>query len=168
MAGLESFYVIFKWVFSIVCYYYIFIKCNEKGFKSIIPIYSDYIKYKLFFSKKVFFVYLIALILFFVSGFIVGGIGAIEILNNGGSMTQEMMDRILLDNRVITFSNVMMFSMFVYFLLKLIMSYFTAKSFGKGFLFVIGIMVIPFICEGILAFSNAEYLGNLYGKNKKI
>ena len=58
MYSFYSFLLIFSSIYSIVCFYKIFINCGELGYKAIIPVYSTYIQFKLFYSIKNFFIYI--------------------------------------------------------------------------------------------------------------
>lgn len=48
-------YAIILWILLVVANWKIFEKCGEKGWKALIPIYSNYMEFKLFWGNTVYF-----------------------------------------------------------------------------------------------------------------
>ncbi len=75
-----QFILVFISIFKIICYFNIFRKCGEKGWKAIVPFLDYYIRFKLFFKRRSFLVYMIFvfILMFSISMFTTCGI---ELMN---------------------------------------------------------------------------------------
>ena len=119
-------------ILMIIAWWKIFTKAGEKGWKAIIPIYNAYIYCKIIGVS--FWKWFIALfVLSFVSGF----------------AAQVQWLSIILS---IAYAVVVL-------IFYIIISRNTAKAFGKGTGFAVGLFFLPNIFQLILAFGSAEYQG---------
>ena len=158
MYSLYSFLLIFSSIYSIVCFYKIFINCGELGYKAIIPVYSTYIQFKLFYSTKNFFIY----IAFYIFG---------TILN----LFFFYFNLVNLDNpsaysEVYYLLMITVFINLICVLYKIFLSVWMAKSFNEGFLygFLLCIPYVRLFFLSNLAYKNTNYIGNKYIEYKKI
>ena len=122
------------WVIAIIAYWKIFVKAGQAGWKSIIPVYNEYIAFKIAWKPMIFWV--------LIGIGVIPGICGLPQVGNGIIVT------------IITFvCNVALFVIHILFSRKL------AAAFGKGIGFTIGLVFFPYIFEIILGFGKAEYLG---------
>ena len=122
------------WVIAIIAYWKIFVKAGQAGWKSIIPVYNEYIAFKIAWKPMIFWI-LIGI------GVISGICGLPQVQGNAIAAIISFVCSVAIFVLHITFSN------------KL------AESFGKGIGFTIGLVFLPYIFEIILGFGKAEYLG---------
>ena len=137
-------------VFYIIAYWRIYKKAGEKGWKSIIPFYRDYILCKISWKPKYF-----LLLLPFTAIYTVERI-LVEFFSNnlfGYNLSIEVISII---------SSICAIG---YLVIRIILLYKLAKSFGKGILFTLGLIFFEVIFALILAFGKAEYVG-VGGKKK--
>lgn len=120
-------------VLMIIAWWRIFTKAGEKGWKSIIPIYNLYIYCKIVGIS--FWKWIIAM---FVLGFV------------GGLFTTS----VPVLATIISIANAVVSLIFY-----ILMARNTAKAFGKGTGFAVGLFFLPNIFQLILAFGSAEYKG---------
>ena len=121
------------WFFiSAIGYRKMFLKAGERGWKAFIPYYSDFIKFKMSWNGKAFWLYLIGLILLYVLP----------------SDENLILSLICLACAVVVV--VMMAKMKIRL----------AKSFGKGKGWGWLLFFFPFIVSLILGYGKAEYIGN--------
>lgn len=109
-----------------------FQKAGEGGWKAFIPCYSDFIRYKLAWNTKPFWITLISSLLIY---FLPGSDYLITGLLIWVCMIVELVINIKLDIRV-------------------------AKSFGKSKGWGVMLFFFPFIISLILGYGKAEYIGN--------
>ena len=121
------------WVLDVVGKWVMFNKMGEAGWKSIIPIYSDYIVFKNVWQPIYFFI-LLAISIF--------GAAAANAFNG---QTGEYIGYLL--NCV---------SFIIFFLENIKLS----RSFGHGYLFGLGLLVFNPFFTMILGFGSSRYLGN--------
>ena len=139
MMFLGGIYVIFAftwWILQIVANWRIFTKAGEAGWKSIIPVYGDYISYKIAWQTGYFW-------LIFVLGIISSWIQ--NYANPAGDSTLLLMIVSLI--RIITGIIGIMYSV------KL------ARAFGRGIGFAIGLIFLQPIFMLILGFGSDRYYG---------
>ena len=129
------------WVIYIIAFWKLFEKGGEKGWKAIIPIYNEYILYKISWKKSMFW---IMLILAFVSGILVSMSGGDINAGVAGTGAAYYIGMILY---------------FAVFVIYIIQNYKTSKAFGHGVGFCLGLIFFNFIFMMILGFGSSEYKG---------
>ncbi len=117
-------------ILQIVAYWRIFEKAGEQGWKSLIPVYSDYVMYKLAWDARIFWVNIVLAILYSILG-LIPGIGVFFAF----------------------LAIVLVLIIEVLFLVKL------AKAFGHGRRFAVGLLLLSPIFILILGFDRSEYIG---------
>ena len=123
------------WILQIIANWRIFIKAGEDGWKSIIPIYGDYISYKIAWQPAYFW---LTLILGIVSSYLQGT------LETGESLTVYML--VILIKIILVVISIM-------YSIKL------ARAFGRGTGFAIGLIFLQPIFMLILGFGDDRYYG---------
>ena len=123
------------WLLQIIANWRIFTKAGEAGWKSIIPIYGDYISYKIAWQPAYFW---LTLILGIVSSYLQ------ETLETGESLTVYML--VILIKIILVVISIM-------YSIKL------ARAFGRGTGFAIGLIFLPPIFMLILGFGDDRYYG---------
>ncbi len=129
------------WVLGIIAYWKIFTKAGEKGWKAIIPIYSDYICYKITWKKEKFWI-LFALIA--VSGILLGLIQA----NCIGSDVWQLI-----------FILISLACAIAAAVFEIIMFSKLSRAFGHAAGYTVGLVFLPWIFSLILGFGSSEYKG---------
>lgn len=129
----------------IVATWRIFKKAGTGGWKSLIPVYSDYTFYKIAWKKKYFFMVLV---------FIILGFALTEI----GLFYPEYALICTLGNAIFTIAALVID---IISIVKL------AKVFGKGGWFAVGIIFLPIIFIPILGFGKAKYKRRKRRRRKK-
>ena len=123
------------WLLQIIANWRIFTKAGEAGWKSIIPIYGDYISYKIAWQPAYFW---LTLILGIVSSYLQ------ETLETGESLTVYML--VILIKIILVIISIM-------YSIKL------ARAFGRGTGFAIGLIFLQPIFMLILGFGDDRYYG---------
>ena len=123
------------WLLQIIANWRIFIKAGEDGWKSIIPIYGDYISYKIAWQPAYFW---LTFILGIVSSYLQGT------LETGESLTVYML--VILIKIILVVISIM-------YSIKL------ARAFGRGTGFAIGLIFLQPIFMLILGFGDDRYYG---------
>ena len=134
------------WVVMIIAHWRLFTKAGEPGWKSIIPIYNNYMLYKLVWDAKNFWIYVGTSIL--------------------GSLFMSMSGGISYSNGVVTtssgspiFMGLGAILLLVGGVMSIIVTVKTAYAYGKGTGFAIGLVLFYGLFCLILAFGSAEYVG---------
>ena len=148
LGGMFAIFGIFFLIYVIlivIARWKIFAKAGQKGWKSIIPIYSDYIEWKIAWKKINLFWVMIGLvvlsyILMMIGGMTVDGAGQMAAPSNPGP-TFIIGCLLLIPVAV----------------LDLMAAYKLFKSFGKGVGMFILYIFFPFIALPILGFGSAKY-----------
>ena len=136
---LGGFYVVLAlvwWILQIIANWCIFTKAGEAGWKSIIPVYGDYVSYRIAWQTSYFW---IALILSFAISIITQIIGP----DGGNFLTTTLLALLRLGSFVIS----------VMYSVKL------SRAFGHGIGFAIGLIFLQPIFLLILGFSGDRYYG---------
>lgn len=135
------------WLLLVIAHWKMFTKAGEKGWKALIPIYSDYTLYKLVWNTKSFWIFVVSTILTVYTSFFCGqyAISAGQLVYVGGG---NMLISIV--------SFIASMAMLCYAVMCTIN---TAFAYGKGFGFALGLVLLPNIFALILAFGSAEYRG---------
>lgn len=124
------------WLLQIIANWRIFTKAGESGWKSIIPLYGDYVSYRIAWQTSYFW-------LIFILGIVASGIeGAAN--PNGDNMM--LMAIVALIRLIIALIGIM-------YSVKL------ARAFGRGTGFAIGLIFLQPIFMLILGFGNDPYYG---------
>lgn len=153
-------------LFSIICWYKIFKKAGEDGWKAIIPVYSDFICFRLFLSTKLFVIKLLAVLFdFILVFFLIFKVSLDAILaSNNGSVNSSQMVRLVLEmfSKNMIFLAIIIFLALVAFVIGIMQKYYTLKSFGKGGLWLFLYIFFEIFVDAYLAFGNVYYEGNKY------
>ncbi|MDO4284265.1 MAG: DUF5684 domain-containing protein [Eubacteriales bacterium] len=118
------------WILCIIGYWKVFNKAGEPGWKSIIPIYNTYTAYKIAWKG---WMYWVMLALTAVGAWMSAGTGVLAAL--GGLLA------------------------FAAMVIGVIFCYKTAKAFGYGVLFTIGLIFFNPIFTIVLGFDSSRYQG---------
>ena len=162
MNSLFLFLIIFFNIYYIICFYKIFVKCGVKGYKILIPIYSTFIKFKLFNSVKKFYIYLLFLF-FAIMSYLYVLLILYSFMKNG-SIDINDINLILKSDNIVFASYIFLISLLICFYYNLNLYLFMAKSFNKSFIYGIG-LIIPYLKTVLIAniaYSDANYIGNKY------
>lgn len=136
------------WVMLVIAHWKMFAKAGEAGWKAIIPIYSDYVLFKLVWYKKSFFIYYGSIVGFVLFTIFSGQIG----IDSAGSL-------------VLMEASNQVFAVLAYVCTILILIYTvmlairTSFAYGKSALFAVGLLILPSIFSLIIGFGSAEYKG---------
>lgn len=130
-------------VLSIIAMWKIFTKAGEKGWKAIIPIYNFYILFKIAWTTKSFWQYLLVIIL---SSVFTGLAGIPSIAQIAVLAT--------------VFTILGVIATIVGFIMMIILYLNLSKAYGHGIGFAIGLIFLEVIFVMILGFGNSKYVGN--------
>lgn len=137
MMVLGGMYLIFAfvwWILQIIANWNIFTKASEAGWKSLIPIYGDYVSYKIAWQTSYFWLnFILGILLSYVSN-----------ANLNESMFLSLI--VILLKIALTVINIM-------YCVKL------ARAFGRGIGFAIGLILLQPIFLLILGFGSDQYYG---------
>lgn len=137
MMVLSGMYLIFAfvwWILQIIANWNIFTKSGEAGWKSLIPIYGDYVSYKIAWQTSYFWLnFILGILLSYVSN-----------ANLNESMFLSLI--VILLKIALTVINIM-------YCVKL------ARAFGRGIGFAIGLILLQPIFLLILGFGSDQYYG---------
>ncbi|MDO4798587.1 MAG: DUF5684 domain-containing protein [Coriobacteriales bacterium] len=138
------------WALLVVGHWKMFDKAGEKGWKAIIPLYSDYTLFKLVWTAKSFWIYVAAAV----------GSVAFNLLSGqyavvGGQLV------IVGDGNF--FLNILAFiAGLILLLYTVLLQVKTSLAYGKGMVFAAGLLFLPNIFTLILGFGSATYKGPQY------
>ena len=137
------------WVLLIIAYWKMFTKAGEPGWKSIIPIYSDYVQWRIGWKKTGLFWAYIALViggalLMGASGAYVAGRGGAVVATGGGNQILGMIGAVLV---------------LVGCILALVSGYKLMCSFGHGAGWFVLYLLFPTIMLLVLAFGSSRHIG---------
>lgn len=123
---------VLAWLILIIPQWKIFEKAGEKGWKAIIPLYSEYIMYKISWKTSMFFIFIILL----------AAVSFCSALTGGLAVT------------IITW--ILCIPLAV---LSIVSVYKISKAFGHGAGFAVGLLFLNVIFMYILAFDKSTYQG---------
>ena len=126
-------------VYLIVCMWKIFVKAGEEGWKCLIPIYNTYIETKIADYTQYFFFMLFGGLGYGVLAGIIAAIGG----NNQATVV------------ILGIVSLVFAIMAIYMSIKFVVRF--AHAFGKTGAFAVGLIFLPLIFYGILAFGSAAY-----------
>ncbi len=135
LGGAAVIIVIAYWILQIIANWIIFTKAGQAGWKSIIPIYSDYISYKIAWQPSYFWIGLLLQV----------------ILNCINKSTGDNASTIL-----VLLSGILQLAIMI---IGIIFSVKLARAFGRGIAFTIGLIFLQPIFLMILAFGESQYRG---------
>lgn len=138
LGGIYLIVALIWWLLQIAANWRIFTKAGEDGWKSIIPVYSDYISYKIAWQPSYFWLTLIL-------GIVASVISAATTGGGDGTNTTILL--------VISLLRLIMGIISILYSFKL------AKAFGRGTGFALGLIFLQPIFLLILGFGNDSYYG---------
>ena len=124
-------------VFTIICMWKIFVKAGEPGWKCLIPVYGEYVFFKIAWEPMWFFITLGLTVLTNIITSVAAANG------NGGATGFGLVVMIIVSIVSIVIGIITMIKL--------------AKRFGKSTGFGIGLIFLEPIFMGILAFDNSDY-----------
>ena len=128
--------LIVLWIFQIIAFWKIFTKAGEPGWKSIIPIYSGYVQYKITWKPMWFWIIFVVSIIY----------GATNGIIQGGSTS-------------VIVSVIELIAAIAYCVIQIISYVKLSRSFGHGIGFAIGLLFLYPIFVLILGYGKSEYKG---------
>lgn len=140
-------------VLVIIGQWKIFEKAGEKGWKSLIPIYGQYILFKIIGAKTWFWVFLCATII--CSIMMTANTPAV---NWYGTQAEVEAELNLVDwNQYIPFLVGLVITCFIAIIMEILVAIKLSKAFGKGAAYIIGLIFVPEIVLLVLGFGKAKY-----------
>lgn len=119
--------------------WFIFVKAGEKGWKALIPFYSDYINYKIAWDGRIYLALLIGTVASSLLGALFG------LINAGlGMVISVVASTVVACAKAVA---------------SLILQFKFARAFGKGDYFAVGLYFLSNVFTAILAFGECEYKG---------
>ena len=136
LGGIYLVFAFIWWLLQIIANWNIFTKAGEAGWKSIIPVYSDYISYKIAWQPSYFWLVFV--------------LGIITSVANGMADPNGTNTTILL---LVSLIRIILAIISILYCIKL------SRAFGHGIGFAIGLMFLQPIFMLILGFGNDPYYG---------
>ena len=143
-------------ILMIIAMWKIFEKAGEKGWKAIIPIYNNYILFKIAWKKAPFWISFILAIIVCVLGF---AITWNSVLYMSGNVADEPYFQSLMIE-----GGALLILCIPLAIISIVLCWKLAKAFGKGFGFFLGLLFLSIIFYCILGFGSAKYVGRNGGK----
>ena len=136
LGGIYLVFAFIWWLLQIIANWNIFTKAGEAGWKSIIPVYSDYISYKIAWQPSYFWLVFV--------------LGIITSVANGRADPNGTNTTILL---IVSLIRIILAIISILYCIKL------SRAFGHGIGFAIGLIFLQPIFMLILGFGNDPYYG---------
>ena len=136
LGGIYLVFAFIWWLLQIIANWNIFTKAGEAGWKSIIPVYSDYISYKIAWQPSYFWLVFV--------------LGIITSVANGMADPNGTITTILL---IVSLIRIILAIISILYCIKL------SRAFGHGIGFAIGLIFLQPIFMLILGFGNDPYYG---------
>ena len=136
LGGIYLVFAFIWWLLQIIANWNIFTKAGEAGWKSIIPVYSDYISYKIAWQPSYFWLVFV--------------LGIITSVANGMADPNGTITTILL---IVSLIRIILAIISILYCIKL------SRALGHGIGFAIGLMFLQPIFMLILGFGNDPYYG---------
>lgn len=136
LGGIYLVFAFIWWLLQIIANWNIFTKAGEAGWKSIIPVYSDYISYKIAWQPSYFWLVFV--------------LGIITSVANGMADSNGTNTTILL---IVSLIRIILAIISILYCIKL------SRAFGHGIGFAIGLIFLQPIFMLILGFGNDPYYG---------
>ena len=137
LGGIYIFGGIIWWILQAIANWRIFTKAGEAGWKSIIPIYGDYVSYRIAWKPSRFWL--------------------LFILQIVASAMQSVIDTYNVDNLWLSLFTIIV--IIIAIVISIIYCVKLARAFGKGIIFTIGLILFQPIFMLILGFGNSKYRG---------
>lgn len=145
--GMVMFFGLICLILMVIAHWRMFTKAGEAGWKSLVPVYSEYIQFKIAWNTRAFWTYLILAVVMGLSMAFSGEYafvdGQLYIIGEPNFICGILQ---FLSSTALLFYTIML-------------AVRTASSFGKGTMFGLGLVLLPFIFCMIIAFGSAEYRG---------
>lgn len=135
-------------VLLVVARWIIFTKAGEKGWKSLIPIYSDYVQWRIGWKKTYMFWVMVALV--FVGYLLISLSGGVAVNAAGDAVSTGAGGVPTVIGSILVLAGCV---------LAYVAAYKLFKSFGRGVGWFIGYIFIPNIMLLVLAFGSSEHRG---------
>ncbi|MGN0970664.1 MAG: DUF5684 domain-containing protein [Aristaeellaceae bacterium] len=119
--------------------WFIFKRAGEKGWKGLIPFYSDYIYYKIGWDGRIYLALLIGQIAATLLGTIFGWINAVL-----GMVVSLVLNIVVLSARAVA---------------KMVLQFKIARAFGRSDFFAVGLYFLNAVFSAVLAFGDSTYKG---------
>lgn len=139
--------VLVLWALFAIAHWRMFTKAGEKGWKSLIPIYSDYTLFKLVWNIKSFWILVVLWVVMAVSNAFSGQYTVVD-----GQL-------VFIDAGNIFVNIIGYVSSVGIVLYTVLLGIKTSLAYGKGMVFSLGLVLLPNIFSLILAFGSAKYIG---------
>ncbi|MBE5820614.1 MAG: hypothetical protein E7310_07405 [Clostridiales bacterium] len=131
-------------VFQYICFWKIFVKAGQEGWKCLIPVYNLIVLFKFIgLSPFLLLIYLLPFLLI-LGGFIIGFLIAIGV----------------------EIAYIMFFFIIIYFIvllgvyaLNIVYMIYLGKAFNKSTAFIVGLVLVPVVFQAILAFDKTSVYG---------
>lgn len=130
------------YILVVIADWKIFTKAGEKGWKSLIPFYNLFIFFRLFWKTNVFWIWMGLTVLVAVLSAWFTSIDVGRIYMQGMNNSINVMDLV---------------NAFIGLFITIVLYYRTAKSFGHGAPFTVGMILFPNIFTLILGFNKDKY-----------
>ena len=134
LGGIYLIFALVWWILQIIANWNIFTKAGEAGWKSLIPIYGDYVSYKIAWQTSYFW-------LSFILGIVASYVSSVN-LNESIFLTV-----------IATLLRIVIAVINIMYCIKL------SRAFGHGIGFAIGLILLQPIFLLILGFSSDQYYG---------
>ena len=139
------------WILLIVARWKMFSKADEAGWKSIIPIYADYVQWRIGWQKTGLFWGYIALVIVGSILMSMGGLTADQIAGTAAVTSSSITNPIFVYGGAIV--------MLAGYIIALVGAYKLFQSFGYGIGFFILYIILPPIALLVLGFGSAQWQG---------
>lgn len=137
--GLYDMFLVFTGIFALLWYVLsslgylrVFQKAGQRGWFAFVPLLRDYARYKMAWTPKAFWIYLVSFIIFQIIG----------------------------DSIILVLKLLVIITGVITIVMQIKIDLRIAKSFGKSTLWGIFLFFFPFIATMILGFGKATYIGN--------
>ena len=144
---------ILMWVFTAICWWKIFEKANIRGWKAIIPFYSDYVRFGMANKKWWYIPFLLLSTIEMVVSFVYSALKAVELADT----LIEDIDIIGDLSTLFWTRNVLSILVFA---ISVHVGIVIAGKFGKSKVFGAGLGIIPIVFAPIIAFDQSRYNEN--------
>ena len=138
------------WILLVIAHWKMYTKAGEQGWKALIPLYSDYTLFKIVWTAKSFWIYLVASI-----GTVVLNLASIQYVMVDGQLVAASVGNPLLGTLAFVASLLAL-------LYTVLLQIKTSLAYGKGMGFAVGLLFLPNIFTLILGFGDAKYQGPQY------
>lgn len=142
---------IISWIILVVGWWKVYEKAEIKGWKALIPFYSDYVRFQLGDKPLLYIPYLILTIVEMITSFLYVTLLALKLIDFYGQLDMGM--------DLGTLNALRWIFMMVLLAIDILVGMRIAYKFGKSKWFGVGLGVIPLVFVLILAFGKTQYIG---------